>query len=474
MGSQSHRTADEHEAQPVVVTRRQPAKRDSSEAAAPAPGLEARKAAARLLAAVIDKKTPLDGLTDGDHGNPAYMALDPRDRALVRAILATALRYRNTIEALIAARLDRPLPPNAQTLSHIMHAAAAQMLFLDVPDSAAVDLAVEHARSDPRTARFANLVNAVLREIGRRKERALSAVLERTTDAPDWFAAMLRQSYGRERAETILAMHRAEAPTDFTVKREPERWAEAFGGFVLPNGSVRVPKLEGPVSELPGYADGEWWVQDFAASLPARLIGDTRGKRVLDLCAAPGGKTAQLALGGGKVTAVEKSRSRLRRLSENLSRLRLEAELVETDIVDFAPDELFDAVLLDAPCSSTGTVRRHPDVPWTKSRDDVAKLADLQARMLAKAATLVKPGGALVFSNCSLDPSEGEAVVEAFLALHGEFTRAPADAAGLGVPANMVDAHGQLRTTPADLPDAEPRRAGCDGFFAAKLHRSGA
>jgi 16S rRNA (cytosine967-C5)-methyltransferase len=436
-----------------------------------APGIAARMAAAKLLGAVVDRNTPLDGLTDAEHGNPAYMALEPRDRALVRAILATALRFRRTIDALVAARLDRPVPPNALSLGHILHVAAAQMLFLDVPDSAAVDLAVEHAKADPRTVRFAGLVNAVLREIGRRKERALPAALAASVDAPDWFAEMLRQAYGPDKAAAILATHRSEAPTDFTVKTDPVRWAEAVGGFVLPGGTVRVPALRQAVTDLPGYADGAWWVQDFSAALPARLLGDVAGKRVLDLCAAPGGKTAQLALAGGKVTAVEKSRSRLKRLRGNLDRLGLTAETVEADLFDYVPAEPFDAVLLDAPCSSTGTVRRHPDVPWTKSLADIAKLAALQARMLDRAATMVAPGGILVFSNCSLDPSEGEAVADAFLAGHPGFVAEPAEAGALGIPAEMVDAAGRLRTTPADLPDSDPARAGCDGFFAARFRR---
>jgi 16S rRNA (cytosine967-C5)-methyltransferase len=444
----------------------------SARAQAPAtPGLAARIAAAKFLSAVVDRGTPLDGLTDAEHGNPAYMALEPRDRSLVRAILATSLRFRGTIDALIAGRLDRPIPPNALSLRHILHVGAAQMLFLDVPDSAAVDLAVEHAKADPRTARFAGLVNAVLREIGRRKERALPAALAASVDAPDWFADMLRQAYGAEKEAAILAIHRSEPPTDFTVKTDPARWAEALGGFVLPGGTVRVPGLRQAVTDLPGYGEGAWWVQDFSAALPARLLGDVAGRRVLDLCAAPGGKTAQLALAGGRVTAVEKSRNRLKRLRQNLERLGLDAETVEADMFEFEPAQPFDAVLLDAPCSSTGTVRRHPDVPWTKSPEDIAKLASLQARMLDRAAAMVAPGGALVFSNCSLDPSEGEAVADAFLAGHAGFVAEKARAEVLGIPAGMVDSAGRLRTTPADLPDSEPSRAGCDGFFAARFRR---
>jgi len=437
------------------------------------PGLAARKAAARLLAAVIDAHTPLDGLTDNEHGHPQYIALEPRDRALVRAILATALRHRNSIAALVAARLERPLPANAHALSHILHVGAAQMLFLDIPDSAAVDLAVEHARSDPRTARFASLVNAVLREIGRRKERALPAVLEKTVDAPEWFAQRLEAAYGVGRAGRILAMHRIEAPTDFSVKSDPEGWAERLGGIALPNGGVRVARLASAVPELPGYADGEWWVQDFSASLPALLMGEVRGLRVLDLCAAPGGKTAQLAHAGARVTALDSSASRLKRLAANLERLRLEAEIVRADALSFEPVELFDAVLLDAPCSSTGTVRRHPDVPWTKSPADIDKLADLQRRLLDRALGLVRPGGRVVFSNCSLDPVEGEALVAGLLADRTDVAPDPASAGELTAAAPFLAADGTLRTTPADLDLGDPAISGCDGFFAVRLRRIG-
>jgi 16S rRNA (cytosine967-C5)-methyltransferase len=437
------------------------------------PGLAVRKTAARLLSAVIDAKTPLDGLTDNEHGHPQYLALEPRDRALVRAILATALRYRNTIAALVAARLERPLPANAHALAHILHVGAAQMLFLDIPDSAAVDLAVEHARSDPRTARFAALVNAVLREIGRRKERALPAVLEKTVDAPGWFAARLEAAYGAEKAVKILAMHRLEAPTDFTVKSNPEGWAEELGGIALPNGAVRVARLAASIPELPGYAEGEWWVQDFSASLPARLLGDVEGLRVLDLCAAPGGKTAQLAQAGAKVTAVDLSKSRWRRLAANLERLKLQAETVEADALGWEPAELFDAVLLDAPCSSTGTVRRHPDVPWTKSPEDIARLAGLQRRLLDRAIGMVKPGGRLVFSNCSLDPLEGEELVAALLDERNDVVAEPLRPGEFPAIAPFLTAQGWLRTTPADLDLGDPALSGCDGFFAARLRRTG-
>lgn len=437
------------------------------------PGLAARKAAAKLLAAVVDARTPMDGLTDHEHGHPQYRALDMRDRALVRAILVTALRHRVTIAKMIAARLEKSLPANATALAHILHVAAAQVLFLDVPDSAAVDLAVTHAKSDPRTARFSGLVNGVLRALARAKEAELAGVLAATDDAPDWFRERLVSAYGDAKAKAILAMHRLEAPIDFSVKSDPEGWAQKFGGIVLRTGTVRIEHLSANVTDLPGFADGEWWVQDAAAALPAKLFGEVKGQRVADLCAAPGGKTAQLAAAGARVTAIDTSKNRLVRLKANLNRLKLTADVVQADLMAYKPDAPFDAVLLDAPCSSTGTVRRHPDVPWTKTQADVEKLADLQARLLDAAVRLVKPGGRIVFSNCSLDSLEGEDLVRTSLAGRTDVVAdpvKPGEFAGLDA---FLTPEGWLRTTPADLPQATPALSGLDGFFAARLRRAG-
>lgn len=434
-------------------------------------GLAARQAAARLLGAVVTARSSMDGLTDGEHGHPQYMALDARDRALVRAILMSALRHRNTIEALITKRLDRPLPENAHALSHVLHVGAAQIAFLEVPDSAAVNLAVAQAKADPRTRRFAGLVNAVLRSISRGGPRVRDAALARTVDAPAWFAERLTRDYGAEKAAAILAAHRVEAPVDFTVKSDPQGWAERLGGFVLPTGSVRVETLQAAVPDLPGFSDGQWWVQDAAAALPARLLGDIAGKHVGDLCAAPGGKTAQLALAGARVTAIDLSANRLKRLEGNLARLGLEAETRVADLRTFVPDEPFDAVLLDAPCSSTGTVRRHPDVPWTKSVEDIERLAALQGELLQRAVAMVKPGGRVVFSNCSLDKDEGENLMEGFSATCGDVLAdpiAPDEIAGAGT---FVDTRGWLRTTPDDWQLSTARQSGLDGFFAARLRR---
>ncbi|MGL4488759.1 MAG: RsmB/NOP family class I SAM-dependent RNA methyltransferase [Rhizobiaceae bacterium] len=433
------------------------------------PGLAARLCAQRLLGAVIDTSTSLDGLTDDVHGHPQYRALEPRDRSLVRAILSSALRHRQTIAAFVSSLLEKPLPDNAKSLNHVLHVAATQILFLDIPDHSAVDLAVESARADPRNARFASLVNALLRRLSREKEGRLGALLARTIDAPDWLIEDLQKAYGRDKAQAILAMHRIEAPIDFTVKSDPEGWADKLGGIVLPGGTVRVASLAASVPELPGFADGEWFVQDVAAALPARCLKPSEGMRVADLCAAPGGKTALLAMLGAEVTALDLSASRLKRLRSNLERLKLTAETHVGSLLEYKPDVLFDAVLLDAPCSSTGTIRRHPDVAWTKSRADVEKLADLQFKLLAYAATLVKPGGLLLFSNCSLLPLEGEALAGRAIA---EITGIRADAilpSELPGLESLIDANGWLRSTPADLVMNDPAVSGMDGFFATRF-----
>lgn len=437
------------------------------------PGLAARQAAVKLLAAVIDRHISLDGLVDPIGGNPVFVALNEADRALVKAILLTSLRHHGTLTARIDRLLDRPLPHGARSLRHILVSGAAQILYLDIPARAAVDLSVEIAARDPRTRRFSGLVNAVLRRIEDHQKKPESSLTRdpagTVINQPKWFADRLIEVYGRDHAARIMAMLAFPAPLDLTAKGDPGLWAERLGGTVLPTGSVRLSGPAGPIAQMPGFAQGEWWVQDTAASLPVRLFGDLSGKHVADLCAAPGGKTAQLAHAGAIVTAVDPSASRLKRLAANLERLRLSAEIRQESLFSHKPQRLYDAVLLDAPCSSTGTSRRHPDIPWTKSPEDIVKLADLQARMLAHAATLVRPGGTIVFSNCSLDPLEGENMVRALLQQMPDLQRhrVPADALP-GLEEAINDA-GELRTTPAMLEAEPPETGGLDGFYAVRL-----
>lgn len=429
-------------------------------------GLEARRVASRLLAAVVDRHVSLDGMLDPKGGNGAYLALDEMDRGLVRAIVTTALRRRPMIDRALARLLEKPLPEGARSLRFILETGAAQILYLDVPDRAAVDLAVEQANGDPRSRRFAGLVNALLRRLSREREDVAGRDDDDFAVVPAWFRERLEAVYGVT-APAILSMI-AEPPTiDLTVKRDAEEWAERLGGIVLPTGTVRLVDPQGAIDALPGYADGAWWVQDAAAAIPVRLFGPVARLRIADLCAAPGGKTAQLVHAGASVTALERSASRLRRLEANLSRLGLEAACVETDLLDFRPAAPFDAVLLDAPCSSTGTVRRHPDVMWTKGADEIGRLAKLQERLLRHAITLVRPGGRVVFANCSLDPAEGEDVVAAVLADCPHVAVEPVSALeGL---AEAIQPDGTVRTTPAMLVRTPARLGGLDGFYAACL-----
>ena len=445
---------------------------EAAESHSDKPGLRARQAAAKIIAAVVDRKTPLDGMLDAENGNPAYRQLNDADRALVRAIINSALRHLPRIEAILDTLVGTPLPEGARALHHVLTVAAAQILYLDVPDHSAVDLAVEQAQIDPRNRRFASLTNAVLRRLGREKASHLSAT--RTVSViPDWFHARLVAIYGRDHTDRIGKALLEPSSIDLTVKSDADGWAARLGGLVLPTGSVRLPFASGAIPALEGFEAGEWWVQDAAASIPAKLFGDLAGKRVADLCAAPGGKTAQLALAGAEVIALDQSGNRLKRLVGNLDRLGLSATAVEANMADYKPDDLFDAVLLDAPCSSTGTIRRHPDVLWTKGPEDIEKLARLQERLLRHALTLVKPGGELVFSNCSLDPSEGEEMIVRVLADNPAWQVVPVDPADWPGLETAVSTRGEFRTTPAMLPPTDTHAGGLDGFYAVRLRNGG-
>ena len=397
-------------------------------------------------------------------------ALEPRDRALARMIAATVLRRLGELEAVLNGYLEKPLPKQKGALWPILLSGAAQLLFLETPPHAAVGLAVDQARRDRYAARYDKLVNALLRRVSREGAAALQALDGVALNIPAWLFQRWTQAYGAEEARRIAAASLAEAALDISVKDAPETWAERLGGQVLPTGSVRLA-AGGRIEDLPGYSDGAWWVQDAAAALPARLLGAVQGKSVVDLCAAPGGKTAQLAAAGAEVTAVDLSSGRLKRLSSNLERLHLKAELVEADAGKWAPGRTFDAVLLDAPCTSTGTIRRHPDILRLKRSDDLAALVDVQAALLDNAARLVAPGGTLLYCTCSLEPQEGQAQVERFLSLNPAFSRAPIVAGECGIAAEWLTPEGDLRTLPHHLPNERPELSGMDGFFAARLVR---
>jgi 16S rRNA (cytosine967-C5)-methyltransferase len=431
------------------------------------PGLAARRIAADVIDGVLRRRRQLDEQLEDQAAHPDFAALPDRDRALVRALTTTVVRRLGRLRHLLTHFLDRGLPADTPRLETALLLGTAQILWLEVPDHAAVDLAVRLVQADRRAARYAGLANAVLRRITREGAHFVAGLDTAALDTPEWLMIRWVKSYGAETARAIAAANGREPALDFTVKSDPEHWANVLGGRVLPTGSVRAI-VHGPVSQLPGFGDGAWWVQDTAAALPAKLLGNVRGLTVADLCAAPGGKTAQLAAAGARVVAVDRASGRLERLKQNLARLRLAAEVVEADVAQWQAGP-FDAVLLDAPCTSTGTIRRHPDIPWLKGEGDIAALAALQRRLIAQAVTLVKPGGTLVYCTCSLEPEEGIDVVRELLAGNPSVQRRPITADEVEPAWRTPD--GDLRTLPCHLGDTDSRLAGMDGFYAARLHR---
>lgn len=451
--------------------------------------MNARVAAAELLVAVMDRGRALE---DALAETASFDALEGRDRAFARALVTAGLRRLGGVNAVLARFLDRPLPESAQHARALLHLGATQLLVLGTPAHAAVGETVEAANALRQARGFAKLINAVLRKVARDGGEILAA-LPPGADLPPWLYTRWRAAYG-EAAPRIAQALLQEPPLDISVKSDPESWAQKLDGVVTPTGSVRLtPSLRGEgagdgvtrdadgfartgsaqtssdtllsrgVASLPGFSEGAWWVQDAAAALPMRLLGDVAGKRVLDLCAAPGGKTLQLAAAGAEVAAVDKSEARLKRLRENLARTKLEAEVICADALDFRA-EPFDAVLLDAPCTSTGTLRRHPDVAWLRRPSDIRSLADLQSKLIAAAAKLLKPGAPLVYAVCSLEPEEGPAVVAE--ALRAGWRRDPIRAGE--IPSAFVTSDGDMRTHPGHWPEI----GGLDGFYAARLVRA--
>ena len=401
-----------------------------------------REGAFDLLDAVLVRRQGLEAALDG------LPPTEVRDRAASHRLAAAVLRRAGSLDAVMQPFLRRA-PPDP--VRQVLRIGAAQLLLLDTPAHAAVGTAVALARSRG-LAPFTGLVNAVLRRVAETGAASLHALDGPRLDTPDW----LWRSWGED-AGAIAAAHAIEAPLDLTVVGTPPP-----GGTMLPTGSVRFPAGT-RVAELPGYADGAFWVQDVAAALPARLLHTRPGERVADLCAAPGGKAAQLAMTGATVMAVERDAKRIVRLRENLDRLRSTATIVQADATAWQPPALLDAVLLDAPCSATGTIRRHPDVPYLKSLNDVAAAAAQQRTLVAAAAGLLRPGGRMVYAVCSLQPEEGSDILQVAAAMglrHDPF--APEELATIP---EARTGNGCLRTHPGFWAD----RGGMDGFFAARF-----
>ena len=438
------------------------------------PGLIARRCAMMAIDDLLVRSLPLDESLDRILSEPDGKTLSERDRGLARAIAMSATRRLGTIGDALMSRLEKGLPNHSGRLESILVAGVAQLLYLDVPDHAAVDLSVRLVQADPEARRFIKLANGLLRTIARERDAILSNDDPLHRDTPEWLAQKWIKSYGEDTAKKIASANMQEASVDITVKENAAFWAEQLDGVVLSTGSVRL-KGRTNITALSGYTDGSWWVQDAAAALPAMLLDPKPGEKIADLCAAPGGKTAQIANTGAEVIAIDRSAKRLERLTENMRRLGLSVETVAIDALTYQGGP-FDAILLDAPCTATGTIRRHPDVAWTKELLDLQKLASLQARLLKKAVDMLKPGGRLIYCTCSLEPEEGEMQIATLMESDGRVRRAPftrTDMALLGPElGRAINGQGELRTLPFMLPSDDPRLQGIDGFFAARLIRS--
>lgn len=426
--------------------------------------LAARGVAFDLLKQILIRRTPMDQALDQ---SASFAALPPRDRAFARMMLATVLRRLGQVDDVILRAFDRPTAPDPPALLNLLRLGTVQIAFMNVPDHAAVNSTVDLAASIG-FARQKNLVNAILRRVAREYEGWLAQQDESRLNVPDWLLRTWINHYGLRPAAEIALSNLREAALDITLKdpSHAAHWASVLEAEILPTGSLRRT-AGGNVADLPGFADGTWWVQDAAAAIPARLFGDIAGLRVADLCAAPGGKTAQLAAMGAHVHALDRAATRLKRLNENLDRLGLSAHVSSeaADATNWHTRDPFDAILLDAPCSATGTIRRHPDVPHLKTPDDIDRLCATQSAMLDNAATLLKPGGVMVYCTCSLQKAEGEAQIDAFLTRHPAFARKPIQPGEIPGLEHALTPDGDMRI----LPQYWPEIGGIDGFFAARV-----
>ena len=422
--------------------------------------LTSRRLAAFAVKEVMENHQPLEQVLAAQ---PDYRALEGRDRAFVRLIAATTFRRMGQIDAALKPFLrQRP----TKLVYAALQTAAAQILYLGTPAHAAVGETVAMLKSRGSSKGFANMANAVLRNIVEQGPK-LAGAQPPKVNIPGWIRGEWERAYGRQAGRKMSAQLMKEPVLDLCVKSDPAQWAETLGGEAIGAQSVRLNRI-GDVPALEGFDAGDWWAQDIAATLPVEILGDVKGKRVLDMCAAPGGKTMQLASRGAIVTALDKSEGRLERVKENLKRTKLSADIVCADALDWAPEnDHYDIVLLDAPCSATGTFRRHPDVLYNRSPKDVANLVRLQDKLLAKSAEFVKPGGTLLYCTCSLMPKEGRPRIEHFLQNMPDFRLIPIlDVPSLALPEGAFS-DGGLRSLPYYLED----KGGMDGFFIAQLER---
>ncbi len=410
---------------------------------------------------VLGHKRPLDTTVARQE---RLNALTNRDRAFARNLVMTVLRRRGQIDALINDSMERPLPKKARGVQNILRLGIAQILFLSTATHAAVNESV-NMTSDLGFTAHKKLVNAVLRKMSRDGQKLVELQDVHRVNTPPWLWESWTSVYGEEVCRQMAEAHAEEAPLDITVVQDPEIWARRLAAEILDTGSLRRA-AGGRITDLPGFDEGAWWIQDAAATLPATLLGDVKGQTIIDLCAAPGGKSAQLAAKGANVIAIDRSENRLKRLRSNLARLNLEVETVTADATTWQPNKLADAVLLDAPCSATGTLRRHPDVAWLKSPEEITKLAAVQFRLAEAAINMIKPGGLLIYCTCSIQPEEG---VEIYVELNQSGVLLPLPITSEERPdlAPFLTREGTLRTLPCHMSEI----GGMDGFFAARWKR---
>ena len=424
-----------------------------------------RAVALDLLEAVWQRGRPLDEAIAAHRG---LDALASRDRAFVRALVGTCLRRQGQIDALIDARMERPLKPSKARVRAILRLGVAQVCFLAVPAHAAVSTTVALALGQGERP-FRGLINALLRRLTESGEALVAAQDAPRLNTPDWLWRSWTEAYGEAAARQSAEVQLRDPPLDLSLRQgeDPELWAMRLDARVLPGGALRLASGAGEVGRLPGYGEGAWWVQDFAAGLPVRLFGALADKTVLDLCAAPGGKTAQLADAGAEVVALDLSESRLERLRGNLARLGLSAATAVANAATWRPPVPAEAILLDAPCSATGTLRRHPDIARLRRPQDVTALTEVQDELLRGAADMLAPGGTLVYSVCSLQPEEGPERIARLLEEVPELARQPLRAEKVHGLAELVTAEGDLRSLPCHLAEL----GGMDGFYACRLRR---
>ncbi len=443
-------------------------KRQRARKAAPPPveieGLGLRAAAVNAVSLVLFERRFLEDALTASCADID----DPRDRAFAHALAATALRRKGQIEAVLDTYIEQKLRARTGRAPVILLCGAAQLLFLETEPHAAISTSVALAAADEKAKRLKGLINAVLRNVSRDRDTIMTALPPATANLPKWLSTRLRADFGPDTTAKIADAHTVKAEVDLTIKSGTPQDDLQSLGVSLTTGTVRLNSPHPAIPDLPGFADGNWWVQDVAAALPVLLFDGIEGKAALDMCSAPGGKTLQLCAAGATVTALDTSAFRLEKVAENLARTKLQATCIAIDALEFEPDELFDVILLDAPCSATGTIRRHPDMPHVRGNDDVKLLLALQRKLLRKAATLLRPGGTLVYAVCSLLADEGPKQISAFLNEHGDFKRLPISPGERQIPAHLISKAGDLRTLPhGTIGDAR----GMDGFFASRLHK---